>query len=113
MIATVYKLHDKNGLVYFGSTRQRLYQRLAEHKYQNHIRPSSSKLLDSESMEITIMEEYQFLEGQYDKKFMETRERWYIETFECVNIKIPCRTDEERKAIRKGTAQSNLSGTKS
>lgn len=89
MIATVYKLHDRNGLVYFGSTRQKLYQRLAEHKYKKHVRPSSSKCLDAESMEMTVLEEYEFLEGEYDKKFMETRERWYIETFECVNVKVP------------------------
>jgi len=89
MIATIYKLHDKNGLVYFGSTRQKLYQRLSEHRYKNHVRPSSSRLLDHASMEATVLEEYEFNEGEYDVQFMRERERYYIETFECVNVRIP------------------------
>ena len=111
MIATVYKLHDKNGLVYFGSTRQKLYQRLSEHRYKNHVRPSTSSLLDYDSMEATVLEEHEFSEGEYDVHFMRERERYYIELFECVNIRVPSRTQKELSLIRK--LQSNESGLKS
>jgi len=111
MIATVYKLHDKNGLVYFGSTRQKLYQRLSEHRYKNHVRPSTSCLLDYDSMEATVLEEHEFSEGEYDVVFMRKRERYYIENFECVNVRIPSRTQKELYWFHKN--QSNDSGSKS
>ena len=101
MIATIYRLNDKNGLVYFGSTRQKLYQRLSEHRYKNHVRPSTSCLLDFDSMEATVLEEHEFGEGEYDVIFMRERERYYIENFECVNIRIPSRTRKERYWLNK------------
>ena len=100
MKSTIYKLHDKNGLVYFGSTRQRLYQRFAEHRYRNHKRPATSILLDHDSMEITILEEYECNET-YNETFIKTRERYYIETFDCVNKRVPLRTQKERTELKK------------
>ena len=106
MPSIIYKLQDKNGLVYFGSTRQRLYQRFAEHRYRNHKRPSTSKLLDHDSMEVSILEEYDCIEP-YNETFIKTRERYYIENFECVNKRVPLRTQKERTELKKEQEKEN------
>jgi hypothetical protein len=94
----IYKIvNDKLGLTYYGSTTQILSQRMGGHIANkkrfdtgkcNNV--SSFKLLDG-NQKIYLVEKYPC----NDKNELERRERYYIETNECVNKRIPSRTQKE------------------
>ena len=87
----IYKLVcDDVNLVYYGSTTQRLSQRLYTHK-SRHNKCSSKKLFDVGNVKIILVEKYPCS----DKQEMESRERYYIENNKCVNQVIPTRTRNE------------------
>ena len=95
--ARVYKLVSSNGLVYYGSTTQRLLcNRLAQHKCMtlNNTPTSTSKILFADGAEvvITLVEN---VENCKDKYQLQARERWHIQNNECVNKYIPNRTSKE------------------
>jgi len=84
----IYKLTGttKEGqqLIYVGSTRQKIYQRLAEHRYENKMKrtnTSSSKVLDCKDYKLEIIESYILI----SKKDLLTREKYFINFFKCVN----------------------------
>ncbi len=96
-LGKIYKISSEIGnCCYYGSTtKPYLSARMAAHKYKyrTNNRPSASRIvLRYEDAKIELVEEYPCT----NKYMLESRERWYIENNECVNIQIPCRTLEER-----------------
>lgn len=87
------------GSVYFGSTYERtLNRRLNRHEqlYKNHICNngkylSSFDILENNNYEIVLVEEFPC----QNKNELLDREKYYIENFECVNIRVPNRTRKE------------------
>ena len=90
--------------VYYGSTCLPLAKRLYSHKQdcqrykkgkRNYV--ASFKVLEHgfDSAQIVLVEEYPCS----NKMELLKRERYYIENNTCVNKYIPCRTEEERKAL--------------
>ena len=80
----IYKLIDNtNGNIYIGQTKQKLSQRLRNHKhdYKRDLSCVSKKIIANGDYKIELIEET-------DDK---TRERYWIENTECINIRIPGR----------------------
>ena len=102
MVWCVYRLDSTNGLVYFGSTTQRLSDRLKSHKYDavNIETPCTSSLLFADGAIVTITS-VEDLPDCTDKYELQARERWHIENNECVNKNIPGRTREEWEEANK------------
>ncbi len=95
----IYKIEcNETGECYYGSTQQSLKQRMAGHK-------SGCKSWKLGTTPFTYS--YQIIErGNYNyslietvecesRKQLEARERFYIESNECINKAIPCRSQEE------------------
>ena len=84
----IYKIVDNtNGDVYFGSTKQKLCNRMSGHRQD----AKENKNISSQSI---------ILNGDYSVEVVEytndkSRERYYIENFNCVNKNIPQRTIKE------------------
>ena len=97
-IGRVYKMTG-GGLVYIGSTKSTLAQRLREHKsdfkrHQNGTKAyiSSFELFQGEGgVIIELLEEY----TDISKAELHKRERYFIENSECVNAAIPYRSEAE------------------
>jgi len=90
----IYKIVDNtNNNVYYGSTTDTLSRRLSKHKYDSKIRSSCRSLLiiKNGNYDIILIENYPC----ESKEQLETRERYYIENNECVNINIPGRPHKE------------------
>jgi hypothetical protein len=95
----IYKIVDNtNGNVYIGSTCKILYERLAQHGYDykryldgNYHFVTSFKILEKNNYEIELIE----LCPCNSKIELHKRERYYIETIECINKNIPSRTKQE------------------
>ena len=84
----IYKLIDNtNGNIYIGITKQKLYKRLNNHKqdYKREAHCVSKKIIANGDYKIELIEET-------DDK---TRERYWIENTECININIPGRSRKE------------------
>lgn len=96
---------NKTGLVYIGSTYDTLTQRLCSHrsdyrkwsvdKTKNTC--SSIKVLENEDYDIILIENYPC----NSKDELHSRERYYIEQMECVNVNIPTRTKQEYREENK------------
>ncbi len=97
--AKIYKLTGENGLYYYGSTTRRLNIRLNEHRCKSGC--ERSKLLTNPTIE--LLENYPC----NNKIELLERERWYIENNECVNRKVPNRTDKEYNQTEKRKAIDN------
>jgi hypothetical protein len=95
----IYRLTcNVSGLNYYGSTTQPLYKRLYEHKkcYEGYLKNERNKLtafkiIEGGNFEIILVEEYPC----ENRSQLERRERFYIESNECVNKNIPTRTSKE------------------
>ena len=89
----IYKIEcSKTGLVYIGSTIQTLNKRLSGHK-----KSSRSAIRDFINPTILLIEEY-----PCDRKDqLLTRERFYMETIECINKYRPIRTKEDKAQEQK------------
>jgi hypothetical protein len=90
---------NKTGLQYYGSTTQSLAKRMGHHKTQ-YIRNgniSSKLILENGDYEIVLVEDYPCER----KEQLHQRERFYIETMECVNKQIPTRTDKQYREDNK------------
>ncbi len=105
--AKIYKIVcNTTGMVYVGSTTQSLSMRLAGHR--GHFK----RFKDGKGIKITS---FQVLEqGNYDIVLIETcsceskdelhrRERFYIESLDCINNNIPTRTKKEYNEANKDT----------
>jgi selenocysteine-specific translation elongation factor len=96
-----------SGLNYYGSTTQPLYKRLYEHKkYYKHslkneciTKLTAFKIIEGGNFDIILVEEYPC----QNKSQLERRERFYIESNECVNKNVPTRTQKE---YQKANAES-------
>tara|TARA_R110002072_G_scaffold242358_1_gene401136 strand:- start:180 stop:1154 length:975 start_codon:yes stop_codon:yes gene_type:complete len=75
-------------LVYYGSTIVNLKQRFSGHKNNTC---TSKKLFETENVRIELVEDYPC----ETKRELETREKYYILNFNCINRCIPIRTKEE------------------
>jgi hypothetical protein len=95
----IYRLVCNNtGLNYYGSTTQKLPQRLYEHKrsYKKYLKDnknyfSSFEIIKEDNFKIILVE----LFNCSCKLELEKRERYYIDNNECINKNIPTRTKKE------------------
>ena len=83
----IYKLVCETGLIYIGSTTQNLKDRLRDHKKKGN--GCKCKAFINPKIELIENVECE------TKTELLTRERYYIESIECVNLRIPLRTYEE------------------
>ena len=83
----IYKLTcDDPELIYYGSTKKRLEQRLSHHKCA--LNCSSRILFDNENVKIHLIEEC-------DETKRIEREKYYIKNFPCINKRVEGRTKKE------------------
>jgi hypothetical protein len=108
----IYKIVcDTTKLVYIGSTtKQYLSQRLDSHRRQYKTwkggkgsNYTSFKVLEGNNYSIVLLE----LVDCKSKDELLARERFYIETVECVNKFVPLRTQEEEKNYAKEYREVN------
>jgi len=102
MKGIIYKIiNEDSNNIYIGSTKQTLKQRLREHKsnYKKYLEgkikhyTTSFDLIKEGNYNIILVEELEY-NTLYELK---QRERFYIETLDCVNKTIPNRTKKEYK----------------
>ena len=98
----VYKLTDKNGLVYYGSSKNP-DKRLKKHKYGDYC---CSNNLDKETMKMSIMED-----RIATKEDAVCLERYYFDNNVCVNFNKPILSEDERKGTRIATRTSSAIAT--
>jgi hypothetical protein len=107
----IYKIIcNKTGLIYIGCTCKQLSQRLANHKntYKQYLKNNknyitSYKVIENEDCSIILLENYPC----ENKEQLNARERFYIETIECVNKNIPIRTNNEYLEYQKQYYDNN------
>jgi len=88
---------NTTGRRYIGATVQKyLSARLATHVSKKNT-TSSNEIIDGGNYEMLLIESYPCS----SKDQLHQRERFYIESMECVNKQIPCRTKEEKKEYNK------------
>ena len=95
----IYRIYDNtNGNVYYGSTTQKVSQRVSEHRrhYKQYLNGTSPYV---RSYDIIANEDYDYnieevidCENKYE---LRKRERWYIENNDCINKCIPTRSIKE------------------
>jgi len=90
---------NTTGKRYIGATCQKkLCTRLAQHVANRKRNDCSSKeIIDNGNYEIVLIESYPCS----SKDELHQRERFYIQSMECVNKNIPCRTETENKEYQK------------
>ena len=87
----IYKLIDNtNGNIYIGSTIQPLYKRKSQHK-EDRNKCRSKFIIDNGDYDIILIEKYPC----ESKEELEARERYYIESIDCINKNIPGRSSVE------------------
>ena len=98
MFGYIYKIWDNDdpSLVYYGSTKQQVSIRIAEHRKIKN--PCTSKIIiERNNYQYATIEKV-----EYEDKFeLHNRERWYIENNICVNKCIPNRTNAEYRNANK------------
>ena len=89
---------NETGLCYIGSTISTLVKRLYKHKsdFKQYLKGkctyiTSFKIIENGNYDIILLEEFPC----ENKNQLCKRERYYIETMECVNLVIPTRTLKE------------------
>ena len=96
----VYKLTDKNGLVYYGSS-DNPNNRFSKHKSSSN--SCCSKKMDIYSMKMEIMEEDIATENE-----ALWRERGYFDNNECINENRPILSQEEREMYYENNKEERL-----
>ena len=99
VIGYIYKIYDNtNGSVYYGSTKNKISQRIALHRSE-YKGWCAGKRRGCKSYDIIKNGDYAYSlveQVEYeDKLVLHQRERWYIENNECVNKNVPARTKKE------------------
>ena len=90
--AKIYKLvNDTLGLTYYGCTINTLRQRLDGHKNKGNTCSSKILFQGEGEVKIYLVEEY----PTDNRDLLKMRERYYIESNDCVNKCIPGRTEKE------------------
>ena len=98
----IYKLVNRHGLTYVGSTTQSLTKRKSIHKshYNAYLKGCDHKKMttsievfkdDPDGVDIVLIEKYPC----NDKMELHERERYHIECMDCINKIIPTRTKKE------------------
>lgn len=107
ILGKIYKIQcNQTKKMYIGSTceyflekrllgHKTIYQRYKENKTKNYL--TSFEILENNNYEIILMEKYPCT----NKNELHQRERYYIENNECVNKKIPLRTNKEYYEYKK------------
>lgn len=102
MIGYIYKIWDNDDptLVYYGSTKQRVSGRIANHR--NKSSGCKSKIIiERNNYQYATLEKV-----EYEEKFeLKNRERFWIENNICVNKNIPNRTQKEYNIINNQRAK--------
>jgi len=112
----IYKIVcDTTGLIYIGSTIQKLCERLRGHKakYKGYLKGkypfvTSFDILKNNNYKIILIENCPC----NSKEELEREERQYIESIECVNKNIPGRTDKEYYETYKDKIKENYKNNK-
>ena len=104
----IYKIHcNITGEDYYGSSCNfvsRMSSHLTNTEKQNSKRKcTSASIIARNDFTSSIVEEC----AENNKTFALWRERYYIETFPCVNADIPIRTKEEKRAMKKQYQEDN------
>ena len=115
----IYRVICKCGCdqVYIGSTRQTLCRRLNKHRADFNSfkkgrtrqdgKPVSNisvfQIMDHNDYDIFLIENYPC----NNKEELRSRERYWVETNMCINIKCPIRSKEEKKEVMKNYYQEN------
>jgi len=102
----IYKLINDEfpDLVYYGSTRGKLIDRLYDHRKTSGIRRCSSKILfEKGNCKIILVENYPC----QSRKELLLKERYYIENNNCINKELPIITKEEHKQYQKNYRDTN------
>jgi hypothetical protein len=110
-MAVIYRLFGA-GMNYFGSTKQRLYERKSTHKSQHKtwkknggFKCSSYDILDAcEDWDIEIVD---VLPEDSTKEEILIKEKWWIDNNECVNKQSPIRTEEDHREYQRLWAEKN------
>jgi hypothetical protein len=93
----MYKIYEircnETGEVYIGKTTRTLNDRLLEHK--SHLRCCSKQIIERDNYYIKE------IDSTFDEEESIRLERYYIETYDCVNFKVPGRTEKEWKEENK------------
>ncbi len=88
----IYKLVDRDsGDTYFGATREPINRRISKHKCRQTCK--CRDIIRNNNYQIIILEEYD--SHEISKKFLLTRERHYICSYDCVNKVVPLQTKQE------------------
>ena len=92
----IYKIVcKKTEKVYFGSTKNPLKQRLKEHE-SHYRRYQKGKIYYQSSIDILKEGDYGIHQLEVcDNDKLKIRERYYIDNYDCVNIKTPGKTAKE------------------
>ncbi len=86
----IYKIYcDENDDIYYGSTTQKLYDRLSHHKSNRNT--TKSQNIMKNTYHIELVEDYPC----NNKKELQLREKYYIQTFPCINKCIPLQTHQQ------------------
>lgn len=112
MKGIIYKIVcNETGEVYYGSSQTTLHKRILNHKsHYNSWKIGNTNYMTS----FQIMERgnysYSLIETVEceTKRQLEARERFYIESNECVNKMIPCRTRQESKKAYRETHKEEM-----
>ena len=98
----IYKIINKDfpGLVYYGSTTQKLNRRLTNHR---RALSSTSNILINGNEEIILIQTKIY----NDKYELWNREKWFIQNFKCINKQIPNPTNEEKLYKQRLTRKKN------
>ena len=85
------------GEIYIGSTTVSLEKRLTQHKYSNEC--SSKYIIQRNNYEIFLLEQFKY----ENNKDLLWKERYYYDSYDCVNINPPITTNDEKlKSLQKG-----------
>ena len=99
----IYKIHcNITGDDYYGSTEQDIEERITDHvRHAKCVtmerKCTSAQIIERDDWDYEIMEEVDYI----IKTDLLIRERYYIETYPCINIVIPYRTKEEKREYDK------------
>ena len=92
----IYKIVcKKTEKVYFGSTKNSIKKRLQEHE-SHYRRYQKGKIYYQSSIDILKEDDYEIYQLEVcDDAKLKIRERYYIDNYDCVNIKTPGKTAKE------------------
>jgi hypothetical protein len=94
-IGYVYMISSSTGN-YVGSTTRKVNDRFCRHKYdsRNGTTTSSKIVLEGENLKIELLEEVEFIDGDYD--LLRQEEQKWIDMTECVNVERAYTPDDWR-----------------